>query len=156
MNARHTRIQGDPAHGPADQGVVGILFLCVHNAGRSQMAAAFARHLAGDRARILSAGSAPADSVNPVAVEAMAEVGIDVSAIEPRRWASDDLERVDVVVTMGCGDECPVVADTRYLDWPLTDPSGQGLQVVRQVRDDIDGRVRDLLSELEVDVEPGR
>jgi protein-tyrosine-phosphatase len=83
-------------------------------------------------------------------------VGIDVSPIEPRRWASDDLERVDVVVTMGCGDECPVVADTRYVDWPLTDPSGQGLQVVRQVRDDIDGRVRDLLSELEVDVEPGR
>jgi arsenate reductase len=116
------------------------------------MAAALARHLAGARARVLSAGSAPAETVNPVAVQAMAELGIDMAAAEPRRWTSTDLERVDVVVTMGCGDECPVVPGTRYFDWPLTDPAGQGLDVVRQVRDEIEGRVRGLLSELDVAV----
>lgn len=130
----------------------GVLFLCVHNAGRSQMAAAFARTYAGDRAEILSAGSAPAGGVNPVAVEAMAEIGIDISAAEPRRWSPDDLTRVDVVVTMGCGDECPFVPGTRYEDWPLTDPAGRGLEVVRTVRDEIDTRVRDLLDQLDIDV----
>ena len=142
------------ADGPGDPARPGVLFLCVHNAGRSQMAAAFARAFAGDRADILSAGSAPADRVNPVAVEAMAEVGIDISTAAPRRWEPDDLTRVDVVVTMGCGDECPFVPGTRYEDWPLTDPAGQGLDVVRTVRDEIEANVRWLLDDLGVEAAP--
>lgn len=115
------------------------------------MAAAFARHLGGDRVNVLSAGSAPADDVNPVAIAAMAEVGIDVGDVAPRRWTQGDLETVDVVVTMGCGDDCPFVPGTEYVDWPLTDPAGQGLEVVREVRDEIEARVSGLLGDLGVE-----
>ena len=126
----------------------GVLFLCVHNAGRSQMAAGWLSHLAGDAVRVYSAGSAPADSVNPAAVEAMREVGIDIGAAQPRRWTMEMLEAVDVVVTMGCGDACPVVPGTRRVDWPLDDPAGRGVEQVRPIRDAIEVRVRGLLGEL--------
>jgi arsenate reductase len=122
-----------------------VLFLCVHNAGRSQMALGWFRHLAAPGDRALSAGSEPADQLNPVAVEAMAEVGIDITAQRPRRWSTTELETVELVVTMGCGDTCPYVPGTRYEDWPLTDPAGQPIEVVRQVRDEIEARVRRLL-----------
>lgn len=128
-----------------------VLFLCVHNAGRSQMAAGWMRHLAGDRIQVLSGGSAPADQVNPAAVEVMDEVGIDITGQQPRPWTEDDLEATDVVVTMGCGDTCPVVPGTRYLDWELIDPAGRSLDEVRPIRDDIAGRVRDLMHELGVE-----
>jgi arsenate reductase (thioredoxin) len=108
-------------------------------------------HLAGDRVRVLSGGSAPAAAVHPVAVEAMAEVGVDITADPPRAWSRDDLDRTDVVVTMGCGDDCPYLPGKRYLDWELTDPSGRPLEEVRPIRDDIAARVRQLLAELDVD-----
>lgn len=127
-----------------------ILFMCVHNAGRSQMAAAWARHLAGDRIEIYSGGSSPADTVNPAAVEAMAEVGIDIAAAEPKPWTDDMVRAADVVVSMGCGDTCPYYPGKRYEDWEVTDPAGQPVEVVRQVRDDIEQRVRRLLEELGV------
>jgi arsenate reductase (thioredoxin) len=127
------------------------LFLCVHNAGRSQMAMGWFRHLAGDRAVALSGGSEPADQVNPAAVEAMAEVGIDIAGETPRRWDRDMLEATDVVVTMGCGDTCPVLPGKRYVDWPLDDPAGQGVDAVRPIRDEIERRVRALLVELGVE-----
>ena len=130
--------------------VPGVLFLCVHNAGRSQMAYGWFRALAGDRARVWSAGSEPATQVNPAAVAAMAEVGIDIGAQEPRRWTDDLLAQTDVVVTMGCGDACPVVPGVRYEDWPLDDPAGLGVDAVRPIRDEIERRVRDLLARLEV------
>ena len=129
-----------------------VLFLCVHNAGRSQMAAGFLRHLSEGRVEVLSAGSTPADAVNPAAVEAMLESGIDIAREVPRRWLDSDLERVDVVVTMGCGDECPYVAGTVYEDWPLDDPAGQGVDAVRPIRDAIEVRVRDLMRR--VGIEP--
>lgn len=125
-----------------------VLFLCVHNAGRSQMAAGWMRHLAGDSVQVFSAGSEPADSINPVAVEAMAEVGIDIAGNQPQPWTEAMLEQVDVVITMGCGDTCPYVPGTRYVDWELTDPHGQGIETVRPIRDDIELRVRGLLEEL--------
>jgi len=128
----------------------GILFLCVHNAGRSQMALGWSRHLAGERARVWSAGSEPAEHVNPAAVAAMAEVGIDIRGAQPQRWTRDLLEQTDVVVTMGCGDACPVVPGVRYEDWPLADPAGQGVEAVRPIREEIEGRVRDLLDRLGV------
>ena len=128
-----------------------VLFLCVQNAGRSQMAAGWMRHLAGDRVRVLSGGSTPAEDVHPVAAEVMAEIGIDLSSSVPRAWSMSDLEAADAVVTMGCGDECPVVPGKRYLDWQLTDPSGRPVEEVRPIRDDIETRVRDLLEELGVD-----
>ncbi|HSK91938.1 MAG TPA: arsenate reductase ArsC [Euzebyales bacterium] len=127
-----------------------VLFLCVHNAGRSQMAAGWMRHLAGDRVQVLSGGSEPADHVNPAAVTAMREVGIDISAEQPRPWTDEIVAAADVVVTMGCGDTCPVVPGTRYLDWELDDPAGRSVDEVRPVRDEIEGRVRTLLDELEV------
>ncbi len=127
-----------------------VLFLCVHNAGRSQMAAGWMRHLAGDRVQVLSGGSAPADTINPAAVEVMREVGIDITDQHPRPWSDEDLDATDVVVTMGCGDTCPVLPGTRYLDWELTDPAGLPLEEVRPIRDDIADRVRALLTELEV------
>ena len=127
-----------------------VLFLCVHNAGRSQMALGWFRHLAGDGARALSGGSEPASTVNPVAVAAMAEVGIDIAAAVPQRWTDAMLGEVDVVVTMGCGDACPVVPGTRYVDWPLDDPAGQDLAAVRPIRDEIRDRVVALLDELGV------
>ena len=127
-----------------------VLFLCVHNAGRSQMALGWFEHLAAGRAAALSGGSEPADQLNPVAVQAMAEVGIDIGSATPRPWTTGDLEQVDLVVTMGCGDTCPVVPGTRYEDWPLDDPAGQPIEVVRRVRDEIERRVRTLLVELGV------
>ena len=125
-----------------------ILFLCVHNAGRSQMAAAFARSLGDDRVIIYSAGSAPGETLNPAVVTAMNEIGIDISAESPKRLTDQMARDADVIVTMGCGDECPYYPGKRYEDWVLTDPAGQPLDVVRRVRDDIQSRVRGLLAEL--------
>jgi arsenate reductase len=125
---------------------VKVLFLCIHNAGRSQMALGFFRQLAGPGHVALSAGSEPADQINSVAVQAMAEVGIDIAAQEPRRWSMGDLEVVDLVITMGCGDECPYVPGTRYEDWAVPDPAGRPLDAVRAVRDEIEQRVRELLA----------
>ncbi|MDX1621940.1 MAG: arsenate reductase ArsC [Nitriliruptorales bacterium] len=128
-----------------------VAFLCVHNAGRSQMAAGWMRHLAGDRITVLSGGSAPAEQVNPAAVAAMQEVGIDITGRSPQRWDDETLQAADVVVTMGCGDECPVVPGTRYLDWELEDPAGRPVEDVRPVRDEIERRVRGLMAELGVE-----
>ncbi|MFG3578662.1 arsenate reductase ArsC [Micromonospora chersina] len=125
-----------------------VLFVCVHNAGRSQMAAGWLRHLAGDTVEVRSAGSEPADQINPVAVEAMREVGIDITGQTPARLTWDAAEASDVIVTMGCGDACPVFPGKRYEDWKLTDPAGQPVEVVRQVRDDIRARVAALVAEL--------
>ena len=126
-----------------------VVFLCTHNAGRSQMAAGWLRHLAGDRVRVRSGGSDPADDVNPAAVEAMREVGIDISREVPRPWTDEVMDAADVVVTMGCGDACPIVPGARYLDWPLDDPAGRPVEQVRPVRDAIEVHVRALLAELE-------
>jgi arsenate reductase (thioredoxin) len=128
-----------------------VLFLCVHNAGRSQMAAGWLQHLAGDRIQVLSGGSAPAEKINPAAVEAMAEVGIDISSQYPKPWTDETLGAADVVVSMGCGDACPVIPGKRYLDWELEDPAGKGVEAVRPIRDDIGARVRGLMKELGVD-----
>ena len=125
-----------------------VLFVCVHNAGRSQMAAGYLQHLAGDRVEVLSAGSAPADRVNPVAVEAMLEEGIDITAATPKVLTDDAVRVSDVVVTMGCGDACPFFPGTRYEDWVLDDPAGQGIDAVRPIRDEIRRRVEELVSEL--------
>jgi arsenate reductase len=125
-----------------------VLFVCVHNAGRSQMAAGWLQHRAGDRVEVRSAGSAPADTINPVAVEAMAEVGVDIVAEQPKVLTPDAVRAADVVVTMGCGDECPWFPGKRYEDWVLDDPAGQDIEVVRRVRDEIRRRVEVLLAEL--------
>ena len=125
-----------------------VLFVCVHNAGRSQMAAGWLRHLAGDAVEVRSAGSVPGDRVNPAAVEAMAEVGIDISDQRPRVLTTGAVEASDVVITMGCGDACPIFPGKRYLDWQLPDPAGQGLASVRPIRDEIERRIRGLLAEL--------
>lgn len=125
-----------------------VLFLCTHNAGRSQMAMGFFGHLAGDQATVYSAGSEPADRVNPAAVAAMAEMGIDISGAAPRRWTRDIVEAVDVVVTMGCGDECPYIPGKRYENWELADPAGRGVEEVRPIRDQIKGHVQTLLATL--------
>ena len=125
-----------------------VLFVCVHNAGRSQMAAGWLRHLAGDRIEVLSAGSAPASSINPVAVEAMAEKGIDIASQSPKILTPDAVETSDVVVTMGCGDACPFFPGTRYEDWQLDDPAGQGIDAVRPIRDEIRRRVEALVTDL--------
>ncbi|RBY98015.1 heat-shock protein HtpX [Blastococcus sp. TF02-8] len=125
-----------------------VLFVCVHNAGRSQMAAGWLRHLAGDAVEVRSAGSLPGDQVNPSAVRAMSEVGIDISDQRPRVLTEGAVESSDVVITMGCGDACPVLPGKRYLDWPLEDPAGQGVEAVRPIRDEIERRVRGLLAEL--------
>ncbi|MFY1596560.1 arsenate reductase ArsC [Micromonospora sp. WMMD737] len=122
-----------------------VLFVCVHNAGRSQMAAGWLRHLAGDTIEVRSAGSAPADQINPIAVDAMREVGIDIVDQTPAQLTWDTAEASDVIVTMGCGDACPVFPGKRYEDWKLSDPAGQPLDIVRQVRDDIRTRVAQLL-----------
>ena len=132
-----------------------VLFLCTHNAGRSQMAMGFFAHHAGDQAVVYSGGSEPADQVNPAAVAAMAEKGIDITAEQPKRWTHDMLEAADVVVTMGCGDTCPVLPGRRYEEWLLPDPAGQPLEAVRPIRDEIDQRVRTLLAELGVGVRGG-
>lgn len=125
-----------------------VLFLCVHNAGRSQMAAGWLRHLAGDAVDVFSGGSEPADEVNPAAVAAMAEVGVDIAGASPAHWTDDAVRTADVVVTMGCGDTCPVFPGKRYEDWELTDPAGQPIEIVRDVRDDIEHRVRALMASL--------
>jgi arsenate reductase len=125
-----------------------ILFLCVHNAGRSQMAAAFARRLGAGRVSVFSGGSEPASSVNPAVLAAMAERGIDISAEVPRRWADDDIRAADVVVTMGCGDTCPYYPGRRYVDWELDDPAGKTADEVRPIRDEIERRVAALVDEL--------
>ena len=125
-----------------------VLFMCVHNAGRSQMAAGWLRHLAGESIRVLSAGSAPKESVNPMAVQAMAEVGIDIAGNVPQLLEHETAREADVIVTMGCGDACPYFPGKRYEDWVLTDPSGQPIEVVRQVRDEIRARVETLLKDL--------
>ncbi|QHC21093.1 arsenate reductase ArsC [Streptomyces sp. GS7] len=125
-----------------------VLFVCVHNAGRSQMAAAFLAHLAGDQVEVRSAGSAPAGAVNPAVVEAMAEVGIDLSAQTPKVLTAEAVQASDVVITMGCGDACPIFPGKKYLDWRLDDPAGQGVDAVRPIRDEIERRIRALLDEL--------
>jgi protein-tyrosine-phosphatase len=125
-----------------------VLFVCVHNAGRSQMAAGFLQHLAGDRIEVLSAGSQPADRINPVAVEAMAEEGVDITTEKPKVLTAEAVQESDVVVTMGCGDECPYFPGKRYEDWLLDDPAGQGIEAVRPIRDEIRARVEALVAEL--------
>ena len=125
-----------------------VLFVCVHNAGRSQMAAGFLTHLAGEKVEVRSAGSAPADSVNPAAVAAMAEVGIDISTQSPKILTVDAVQASDVVITMGCGDTCPVFPGTSYRDWVLDDPAGQGIDAVRPIRDEIKAKVNALIAEL--------
>ncbi len=125
-----------------------ILFVCVHNAGRSQMAARLAEALGGDAVRVLSAGSAPTDAINPVAAEAMREIGLPLEGAEPKLLTDAAVKASDVVITMGCGDECPFYPGTRYLDWKLDDPAGQGVEAVRPIRDEIDRRIRDLVAEL--------
>ena len=125
-----------------------VLFVCVHNAGRSQMAAALLRHYALGRIAVRSAGSEPAEQVNPAAAEAVAEWGLDITAEIPVKLSAADVEASDVVITMGCGDTCPIYPGKRYLDWDLDDPAGQGVDAVRPIRDDIDRRVRGLAAEL--------
>ncbi|MER0446725.1 arsenate reductase ArsC [Streptomyces sp. Edi4] len=125
-----------------------VLFVCVHNAGRSQMAAAWLAHLAGDRVEVRSAGSAPGREVNPAAVAAMAEVGVDISTATPKILTVDAVKESDVCVTMGCGDTCPVFPGKRYLDWQLADPAGQGVEAVRPIRDEIKALVEGLLAEI--------
>jgi protein-tyrosine-phosphatase len=143
----HARTQGVvPRDKPS------VLFLCVHNAGRSQMAAGWMRHISGDAVDIFSGGSDPGADVNATAVTAMAEAGVDISKEFPKAWTDEAVHAADVIVTMGCGDACPVYPGKRYVDWELTDPSGQPIEVVRVVRDDIERRVRALIAELGVRV----
>ena len=130
--------------------IPGVLFLCVHNAGRSQMGAGFMRSLGGNKVRVFSGGSEPASKVNPSAVEAMREVDIDIADYVPQKWSMEMLLEVDVVVSMGCGDTCPYIPGKRYVDWPLDDPAGQGVDAVRPIRDQIKTLVETLLSELAV------
>ena len=126
-----------------------VLFVCVHNAGRSQMAAGWLRHLTGDSVEVRSAGSEPGNQINPTAVEAMREVGIDITGAVPQRLEYETTKTSDVIITMGCGDACPVFPGKRYEDWQLTDPAGRPIEVVRQVRDDIRTRVEKLVGELQ-------
>jgi arsenate reductase len=132
------------------------LFLCTHNAGRSQMAMGFFKHLADDLANVYSGGSEPADRINPAAIAAVAEKGIDIAGEQPKQWTMEMLEAVDVVITMGCGDSCPVLPGRRYEDWVLPDPAGQALDAIRPIRDQIEQRVRMLLVQLGVDRRRGR
>jgi arsenate reductase (thioredoxin) len=129
-------------------GTPSVLFVCIHNAGRSQMAAGWLTALAGDSIEVRSAGTAPADQVNPAAVEAMREVGIDLTAATPKILTDEAVQASDVVITMGCGDTCPYYPGTRYLDWPLDDPAGQGVEAVRPIRDAIKAKVEQLIAEL--------
>ena len=127
-----------------------VLFLCVHNAGRSQMAAGWLRHLAGDAVRVFSGGSSPATETNPAAVDAMAEVGVDISGHQPARWTDHQAQVADVIVSMGCGDGCPVFPGTRFEDWSLEDPAGQGIEAVQPIRDEIRHRVEALITSLQL------
>ena len=133
--------------GPSDQ-LPEVLFVCVHNAGRSQMAAGLLERTAGDRVRVISAGSEPADQLNPAVVQAMEEIGIDISTERPKRLENEMVRESDVVITMGCGDACPIYPGKRYEDWDLEDPAGKNLATVRRIRDEIAERVRALLPEL--------
>jgi protein-tyrosine-phosphatase len=137
---------------PTAAAVPTVLFVCVHNAGRSQMAAAFLTHLAGERVQVRSAGSEPAEAVNPAVVQAMREVGIDISREVPKVLTTEAVQASDVVITMGCGDACPFFPGKRYLDWELADPAGQGVDAVRPIRDEINQRIRGLLAELHIPV----
>lgn len=130
-----------------------VLFLCVHNAGRSQMGAGWMRHLAGDRVDVFSGGSEPAEQVNQAAVAVMAEKGIEIASELPRRWTDVNVRSADVIVTMGCGDTCPLYPGKLYLDWEVEDPSGKTAEEVRPIRDDLEQRVRQLLSELDITVD---
>lgn len=125
-----------------------VLFVCVHNAGRSQMAAGYLQHLGGDRVQVLSAGSEPADQINPVAVAAMVEEGVDIAGEAPKVLTVEAVQESDVVITMGCGDTCPIFPGKRYEDWKLDDPAGQGIDAVRPIRDEIKARVENLLAEI--------
>ena len=125
-----------------------VLFVCIHHAGRSQMAAGYLRHLGEGRVQVLSAGSAPADQINPVAVHAMAEEGIDIAGEQPKVLTTESVQEADVVITMGCGDACPYFPGKRYEDWKLDDPAGQGIDAVRPIRDEIRARVEGLIGEL--------
>lgn len=125
-----------------------VLFVCVHNAGRSQMAAGYLRHLAGNRIEVRSAGSMPADQINPTAVEAMREAGIDITSEQPKVLTTEAVQDSDVVITMGCGDVCPFYPGKRYEDWKLDDPAGQGIEAVRPIRDDIKQRIEELIGSL--------
>ena len=125
-----------------------VLFVCVHNAGRSQIAAGYLRDIAGDRVEVLSAGSEPKDQINPVAIEAMAEEGIDIAGNTPKILTVDAVKESDVVITMGCGDACPIYPGKRYEDWELEDPAGKDIETVRRVRDDIRARVEALIAEI--------
>ena len=127
-----------------------VMFLCVHNAGRSQMASGWLKHLSGDRVDVFSGGSEPASTVNPAAIEAMAEVGIDIRTEYPKPWTDEIIRAADVVITMGCGDACPVYPGKRYEDWVLDDPAGLGLDAVRPIRDEIRGRVEKLIAEMKL------
>ena len=132
----------------AMSGQPSVLFVCVHNAGRSQMAAGYLEHLAGGRIDVRSAGSAPADQINPVAVEAMLEEGIDITTATPKVLTTEAVQESDVVITMGCGDACPIFPGKRYEDWQLDDPAGQGIEAVRPIRDEIQRRVEALVADL--------
>ncbi len=141
----------NPGETGRDRGMMSkptVLFVCIHNAGRSQMAAGYLRHLAGNRVEVLSAGSTPADAVNPIAVQAMAEEGIDIAGEQPKILTTDAVQTSDVVITMGCGDTCPYYPGKRYEDWVLNDPAGQGIEAVRPIRDEIRRRIETLLTEL--------
>ncbi len=140
--------------GGSGDGVPHVLFLCVHNAGRSQMAAGWMKHLAAGRVAVYSGGSEPTDAINSAAVEAMSEVGIDISEEFPKPWTDEIVQAADVVVTMGCGDACPVFPGTRYVDWELDDPAGRDVAAVRPIRDEIRARVETLLAEVVTPVEP--
>ncbi|MGW7499836.1 arsenate reductase ArsC [Streptomyces luteogriseus] len=128
-----------------------VLFVCVHNAGRSQMAAGFLQHLAGDRVEVRSAGSIPGDQVNPAAVEAMAEAGVDISAAQPKILTTEAVQASDYVITMGCGDACPIFPGKKYLDWALEDPAGKGVDAVRPIRDEIKARIEALIAEIDAE-----
>jgi arsenate reductase len=141
----------EPGIGPS---APSVLFVCVHNAGRSQMAAAFLTSLAGDHVQVRSAGSEPADAVNPAVVQAMREAGIDISHEVPKVLTTEAVQASDVVITMGCGDSCPYAPGKRYVDWELPDPAGRGVDAVRPIRDEIERRIRGLLAELDILASP--
>ncbi|MFG2652575.1 arsenate reductase ArsC [Streptomyces sp. NPDC048436] len=128
-----------------------VLFVCVHNAGRSQMAAGFLNHLAGDRVEVRSAGSLPGDQVNPAAVEAMKEVGVDIADQRPKVLTTEAVQASDYVITMGCGDACPIFPGKKYLDWALEDPAGQGVEAVRPIRDEIKSRIETLIAQIDAE-----
>ena len=125
-----------------------VLFLCVHNAGRSQIGAGWMRHLAGEEIQVYSAGSSPAEQINPVAAEAMSEIGIDIKTQQPKKWTDEIVREVDVIISMGCGDTCPVYPGKRYIDWEIEDPAGQEIEMIRIVRDQIKKHVQELIVEL--------